>query len=245
MKDPNKFIRFCFFINSLQAAIFIGLFVGLIPIVLISQKLGNVLFEMFGSDTFMYIFNCLTFFSFINWIFCIRFWYKNDKYSKAIFALFFLNVIYAPFYFYQVIIKKRPLRNEIDSSNVDTQKYENAIDQKDFVELTRNNIFEIIELWSSKEKQLAYQASVPIADVTSELFCQWADSYTPEYVDFRLAFKKIELCLLSEFDKELNFISEKTPNLLPEINNFIETAEWKTLNDKAKDILIKIKYDSS
>ena len=122
MKDPNKFIRFCFFINALQAAIFIGLFVGLIPIVLISKKLGNGLFEMLGSDAFMYIFNSLTIFSFINWIFCIRFWYKNDKYSSAIFGLFFLNALYAPFYYNQVIIKKRPLRNKIDSANEDTNK---------------------------------------------------------------------------------------------------------------------------
>lgn len=242
MKRPNKFISFCFLINALQAAIFIGLFVGLIPIVLISQKLGNRLFEMFGSDTFMYIFNGLTFFSFINWIFCIRFWYKNDKYSKAIFGLFFLNALYAPFYYYKVIIKKRPLRNKIDSSNVDTEKYENEIDQTDFVELTRKNIFELIELWSSKDKQLDYQESVPVADVSSEMFCQWDDSYTPKSVDFRQAFTEVELGLLSEFDNVLNIISEKTPNRLPEIREFIETEEWKTLNDKAKDILTKMKY---
>ena len=242
MTRPNKFISFCFLINALQAAIFFGLFVGLIPTVLISQKLGNKLFEIFGSDTFMYTFNGLTFFSFINWIFCIRFWYKNDKYSKAIFGLFFLNALYAPFYYYQVIIKKRPLQNKIDSPNVDTEKYENAIDQKDFAEVMRKNIFEIIELWSSKDKQLDYQDSVPIADVSSELFCQWADSYTPEFIDFREAFNTVELGLLSEFDKELNIISEKTPNRLPEIREFIETEEWKTLNDKAKDILTKMKY---
>ena len=127
-------------INALQSAIFIGLFVGFIPIVLISQKLGNRLFYMFGSDTFMYIFNGLTFFSFINWIYCIRFWYKNDRYSKAIFPLLLPNVLYAPFYYYQVILKKRPLQNKIDSPIVDTEKHENAIDQNDFVELTRKNI---------------------------------------------------------------------------------------------------------
>lgn len=242
MKKPNKFNSFCFLINSLQAAIFIGLFVGLIPILLISQKLGNDLFGMLRSDAFKYIFNGLTFFSFINWIFCIRFWYKNDKYSKAIFALFFPNVIYAPFYYYQVIIKKRPLRNTIDTPSVATEKYENAIDQNDFVELTRKNIFELIELWSSKDKQLDYQESVPIADVSSEMFCQWDDSYTPKSVDFRQAFTEVELGLLSEFDKELSLISNKTPNRLPEINIFVETEEWKTLNDKAKDILTKIKY---
>ena len=242
MKRPNKFISFCFLINALQAAFFIGLFVGLFPILLISQKLGNSLFEMFESDTFMYIFNGLTFFSFINWIFCLRFWYKNDKYSKAIFGLFFLNVIYAPFYYYQVIIKKRQLRNKLDSPNVDAEKYENAIDQNDFVGLTRKNIFELIELWSSKDKQLDYQESVPIADVSSEMFCQWDDSYTPKSVDFRQAFTEVELGLLSEFDKELNIISEKTPNRLPEIREFIETEEWTTLNDKAKDILTKMKY---
>jgi len=241
MKKSNKFIQFCFLINVLRSALFIGLFVGVIPTVAISRKAGHELFEILGSETFLYIFNGLTFFSFINWIFCLRFWYKNDKYSKAIFGLLFPNVIYAPFYYYQVIIKKRPLRNKIDSPNLDTEKYENAIDQKDFVELTRKNIFELIELWSSKDKQLEYQESVPIADVSSELFCQWDDSYTPKSVDFRQAFNNVELGLLSEFDKELNFVSEKTISILPDINKFIETEEWKALNEKAKDILIKIK----
>ncbi len=240
MKRPNKFISFCFLINSLQAAIFIGLFVGLIPIVLVSKKLENGLFEIIGSVTFMYVFNGLTFFSFINLIYCIRFWYKNDKYSKAIFALLFFNALYAPFYYYQVIIKKRPLKNKIDSPNIDTEKYENSIDQKDFVEVIRKNIFEIIELWSSKDKQLDYQDSVPIADVSSELFCQWADSYTPEFIDFREAFNTVELGLLSEFDKEFNIILERTPNRLPEIREFVKTEEWKILRDKAEKVLYEL-----
>ena len=112
--------------------------------------------------------------------------------------------------------------------------------KKDFIKVMRKNIFEIIELWSSKDKQLDYQENVPIADVSSELFCQWADTYTPEFIDFRETFNTIELGLLSEFDKELHIISDKKPKPLPEIREFIETAEWKALNDKAKEILIEL-----
>ena len=130
MKKPNKFIHFCFLINALQTALFIGIFIVLIPIILISQKLGNVLFEIIKSDTFSYVFNGLTFFSFINWIFCLRFWYKNDKYSKAIFALFFLHVVYAPFYYYRIFVKKRPLRSELESINEEVNQDNNAKDGK-------------------------------------------------------------------------------------------------------------------
>ena len=48
----------------------------------------------------------------ILWFYCIYFYYKFDKYSKAGLKLFFLWCIYSPYYFYTVIWKrKRPLEN--------------------------------------------------------------------------------------------------------------------------------------
>ena len=41
----------------------------------------------------------------------------------------------------------------------------------------RKEVFEVLELIASKEEQLDYQAKVPIAYVSAELFNQWNDCY--------------------------------------------------------------------
>jgi len=56
----------------------------------------------------------------IFWIYNIWYCYKYDRYSSSIFFLFFLNAFYTPFYYYQVKIKKRPLRNEIDREKTES-----------------------------------------------------------------------------------------------------------------------------
>lgn len=100
---------------------------------------------------------------------------------------------------------------------------------------------DILKLWSSRKAQLEYQDSVPIADVSSELFCQWSDDvYSPEQDYFKEAFSQEELNLLSEFNLILNYISSNLSNNLPNIVDFIETDEWKIINIKSKELLNKI-----
>ena len=57
--------------------------------------------------------------SFTNWINCIVFLFKYDRYSKSLIQLFIINALYAPIYYYRVKILKRPLRNSIDKSKSD------------------------------------------------------------------------------------------------------------------------------
>ena len=119
------------------------------------------------------------------------------------------------------------------------------IDDDELLNKIRQNILDILELWASKDKQLAYQENVPIAQVSSELFCQWADDfYHPYSFQFKLAFDENERKILAEFDRSLNDICDMVMNNLPYLTDFVKTKEWLSLNQLAADILNKIDKNS-
>jgi hypothetical protein len=179
------------------------------------------------------IFSAIVFF---HWIYCMWFLFKYDRYSKSIFPLIFLNGIYAPIYYYRVKIKKRPLRNKINKPDEEINTEDNSITDDEFIELTRNNIFGVIDLWTSSKNQLDFQKDLPTDQVSVELFSQWEDFYCPDSKDFLHAFDKIELEMLAEFDRAINDTVNKTPDNLPPIEEFIKTSEWVDMNKKAIDI---------
>jgi len=116
------------------------------------------------------------------------------------------------------------------------------IDDIELAKRIRQNVLNVLDMWSSKEGQLEYQKNVPIAQVSAELFCQWVDdSYHPDSRQFKMAFNEKEREVLTDFDKTLNFISEKTPNDLPDILEFVKTNEWQIVNQAAIDAVKKIK----
>jgi hypothetical protein len=169
------------------------------------------------------------------WIYCFWFYMKYDSRSNKWFALLFFNWIYAPIYYYDVKIKKRPLMGH-DSDKKEPESSENEITEKEFIELNRQNVFGVIDLWSSKESQLDYQKNVPIAQVSAELFRQWEDFYFPDSTDFKQSFSKDELEILSDFDKAINDTADRTPDDLPYIDDFIKTKEWYDMNENAIEI---------
>jgi hypothetical protein len=185
-------------------------------------------------------------FSFLNlgvvfhWGYCIWFWYKNDKYSLSIIPLFFLTGLYAPIYYYRVKIKKRPLRNKLKNREQKKQE-DKVINEREFIELTRENIISVLQLWTSKEKQLEYQKSFQETQVSSDLFEQWNDFYTPTAEVMKQAFDKNELDLLKKFDKIITEKAKDLNNSIPDLNEFIETSEWKELNSLSRKILTDLK----
>ncbi|RTY85835.1 hypothetical protein [Flavobacterium sp. GT3R68] len=104
----------------------------------------------------------------------------------------------------------------------------------------RKNILEILNLWSSKESQLKFQKDVPIAQVSSELFNLWDDNYYPESEIHKIAFTKKERDILAKFNTLLNIVSEKIPENLMSIEEFILTKEWLEVNEFAKEVLIEM-----
>ncbi len=237
MKLIEKIAYITFWIN-----IFFVLFVFIvIPIILIKiPGSSDLLTANKGNNPYNLTLMILNFAVVFHWGYCIWFWYKNDKYSLSIIPLFFLNAIYAPIYYYRVTIKKRPLRNKINKPKQIVTE-DNSINDNEFIELTRNNIIGVLQLWSSKEEQLEYQKSVPIAQVSEELFGQWEDFYIPDAEILKDAFKPYELELLGKFDDELIKRANKSNSFLPVIEKYIETDDWKALNSLAKETLNDLK----
>jgi hypothetical protein len=67
------------------------------------------------------------------WIYNVIFLFQHDRYSKSLFLLIFFSFIYAPIYFYQVKIKRRPLINELKpepiiNQTIHLEEYENESD---------------------------------------------------------------------------------------------------------------------
>ena len=106
----------------------------------------------------------------------------------------------------------------------------------------RKEVFEVLALIASKEEQLDYQAKVPIAYVSAELFNQWNDCYQLHkdqdwYIE---AFTKEELEILQEFDEALEDISKKTSENPPDIYDFVNTPEWALLSNAGAIALDKL-----
>lgn len=139
MRIKKRVIHICFLINAFQSLSFILLFIGIIPLAIIFPDFPKTFFGLFKNKMILGIHSTVTFCSFFNWIYCLRFWYKYDRYSTAIFPLIFPHVLYAPFYYYQVKIKKRPLKNEIKNEpvigrSIRIEEYENESEFKSDVE---------------------------------------------------------------------------------------------------------------
>ena len=235
MKLFDRIIYYFFWINIL----WILLQITMIPLFIVKpDTMKSVFFgEYRDSMEIIMIPFALVIVTF--WAYCLWFYMKYDSRSNKWFALLFFNWIYAPIYYYDVKIKKRPLMG-LDSDIKEPESTDNEITETEFIELTRQNVFGVIDLWSSKESQIDYQKDVPIAQVSAELFCQWEDFYYPDSGDFKLAFSNDELEILAEFDKALNETADKTPENPPQIEEFIKTQEWTDMNKKAIEIRDKL-----
>ncbi len=140
----ERLLSICFLINAFQSLAFIALFFGIIPLTMIFPNFAKNFFGLIQNKIFLGVYTSLTFCSVFNWLYCLRFWYKYDRYSKAIFPLIFPNLLYAPFYYYQVKIMKRPLINGIKKESVisrpiQLEEYENESDFERDVEDIRKN----------------------------------------------------------------------------------------------------------
>jgi hypothetical protein len=97
----------------------------------------------------------------------------------------------------------------------------------------RDRIVEVLALLSSREYQLEYQAKAPI-NVSNELFNQWEDWYYPDAEEFRCNFEPRELLALEAFHRVFEQVSNDTPKRMPPIEEFVQTAHWRRLNQAAR-----------
>ncbi len=77
----------------------------------------------------------------------------------------------------------------------------NSISESDFVELTREDIQDILKLWASKDQLLKFQETLPNEEAASELFGLWIDSYVAEFKIISEVFSFEEVEFLNNSDK--------------------------------------------
>lgn len=94
---------------------------------------------------------------------------------------------------------------------------------------------EALALATSKELQLVYQDLVPIADVTSEIYCRWDDFYT-DSPELRSVFTEQEFEALREFHKVFLHICE-VDSSDARIQDYIGTEYWLMYKDAANRAL--------
>jgi hypothetical protein len=69
----------------------------------------------------------------------------------------------------------------------------------------RNNIFDLLKLISSSQRQFDYENKVPVANVPAELICMWFDDlYQPTSDLFLRSFNENEVADLSQFNEFFN-----------------------------------------
>ncbi|MFV8782388.1 hypothetical protein ACNKU7_08190 [Microbulbifer sp. SA54] len=107
----------------------------------------------------------------------------------------------------------------------------------------RKEVFEVLELISSREEQLDYQEKVPIAYVSAELFNQWEDCFQiPKGQEwYAEAFNQAELRILELFDGVMEIVAQNTPENPPDIHEFVESKEWAQLASAASRALGELK----
>ena len=92
-------LRICFYFNVLGLVTFVTF-----PVIII---LKETLFPNFDIVLYFIIIGYVGFPVTIFLVYCFYFYYKYDRYSSSGIKLFFLNWLYAPFYFYKVIWKRK------------------------------------------------------------------------------------------------------------------------------------------
>ena len=184
------------------------------------------------SIFFHIIFPFLLSVAMILWIYCIWFLNKYDKDTNRLIMLLFLNLYYVPFYLFRI----KRLRKENRIKAISEEIYDS-----EFIEISRNSIIENLELWASKERQLAFQSPENDLNPLQELFQQWEYTYRIDNEIIKEAFGESEIELLKTFDESISKCIEKLNDDFPSLVEFQETNDWKVLNHLAVEIKKEIR----
>jgi hypothetical protein len=103
----------------------------------------------------------------------------------------------------------------------------------------RNRIIEYLEVASSFEEQLEYQAAAPIAHVAAEMINQWEDwVHDPNDAFFaEPVFSPAEQDAIKAFNGVWDRVADDTPNPLPELSVLMGTEPWQRLQEAAASAL--------
>ena len=103
----------------------------------------------------------------------------------------------------------------------------------------RDNVLGVLRLLASPEAQLDYQRRVPIAQVSAELFCQWADdTFSADDSRLQALFSPAEWTSLLAFNSRFESIFARAPQPLPPISDFVVHPLGRELTEAAREALL-------
>lgn len=103
-------------------------------------------------------------------------------------------------------------------------------------------IEELLELLSSPEQQLQYEADVPVAFVPDELVCMWFDGhYFPDDPFFRSCFTPDELEVLAAFSSLYQRELDRLPEPIEGISTWHAWKAWSRVMDAAAATLARLR----
>ena len=98
----------------------------------------------------------------------------------------------------------------------------------------KQGIIETLRLLASREAQLEYRRTVPIADVSAELFCMWDEVFWPDDAALRAEISQSEWTALQRFHSIFERVSGLLPHQpLPPIEQFVQSPHWLQLSKAA------------
>jgi len=222
MKIIDRFFFICFVLSCVLLA------VGLLsmPISIVLFILHVDLFLLESNPIFITIHSIIGIGAIINWFYCLWFWHKYDKFSKSGLFLFFPHVLYAPFYYYQVKIKKRPLKGERPSRPVLLgQKTE--IEEGEMVESTRENILDILA---------SYQTEPEEDEEKRNLLDCWFDFVQADDAHFKAAFNEDERTILAYFEEQLTIFRSSIHKEAP-----TDTFQWGPVQQLSESTMTQLR----
>lgn len=94
---------------------------------------------------------------------------------------------------------------------------------------TRNRIIEYLELASSLDAQIMYQASVPGVRVPNEILNQWEDWASGDWLEYKPVFTSEEIWAMRCFQLVWEDVCNATPSNLPRLDELLSTQSWRQL----------------
>jgi len=92
-------------------------------------------------------------------------------------------------------------------------------------------MIELLRTIASPEKQLAFQESVPAANVADELVCMWFDDFHPASDLFVEAFSGKEIAPMEWFTR----VFDKYVSSLPDnLEDMLKSPEWELVMRQAR-----------
>jgi hypothetical protein len=106
---------------------------------------------------------------------------------------------------------------------------------------TRKLIVELLQLFASEERQLAYEQDVPNVDITVELVCMWFDDqYQPQQRHFDSCFTLAELAALERFHQFYVERVERLPRSEGTVRSWLASPIWREVMEQARKTIEQI-----